>query len=328
MDGNDETNPSAESAGNEAERLQALLDAPPTDEPADDAGDGPAEAQVTAEQDEGEGADDPAEPPVIGAPESWPAEARQRFAELPPDLQRVIADREAEQKTAFNRQVNEAADRRKAAEAELQAASTERRHYSAQLSTMVDALAQQTAAEFADIKTPSDLEQLAASDPQRYLRWQARRDALAAAGAEQARLLERQSAEQTARLHGYVAEQRRLLLEKLPELKDPKAATALQAEMSDYLRGLGFSDQELESWLDHRYALVIRDAVRYRRGQQAARSATEKKVAHLPRLQRPGAGSDPRAERSAQERAAMTRIARHGTTDQQAEALTRLLEGK
>jgi len=44
---------------------------------------------------------------------------RAHFAKLPPDLQKVIADRENERDATFNRQVNEAAEKRRAAEAEL-----------------------------------------------------------------------------------------------------------------------------------------------------------------------------------------------------------------
>jgi hypothetical protein len=341
MDGTDSGATVALSGTNDVERLQAMLEAPQPDPsntdgaeaeapnpddpgPEGDAGDGPAEEQVTGKRDGGEG--DP-DQPVIAAPKSWPAEMRQRFAELPPDLQQVIADRETEQTAAFNRQVNEAAERRKAAEAEISAASNERQQYLAQLSTMIDGLAYQTAGEFADIRTTADLETLAATDPQRYLRWQARRDAIQTAQGEQARLLERQHAEDTSRLRGYADEQRRLLVGKIPEFGDPKAARTLQAQMNDYLRGHGFTDEETSGWFDHRYALVIRDAMLYRKGQQAAKTAADKKVADKPRMLRPGVGSDSRGERSSQEKAALTRIARHGTTDQQAEALARLLEG-
>ena len=120
--------------------------------------------------------------------------------------------------------------------------------------------------------------------------------------------------------------QRRLLLEKIPEFADPAKAKALQAESSDYLRSIGFSDLEIGSVMDHRLALVVRDAVAYRKGQRAARTAAEKKVVGVPKVQKPGAGSDAKAETSAREKAAMTRIARHGTTDEQSAALTRLLE--
>jgi hypothetical protein len=330
-------------AANEVERLQALLEAPRDDKedkdkggdaatapalertpPDEGAGDGPDEVRVTGNEDEGDS--DPAEP-AIAAPKSWPADMRDAFVKLPRDLQEVIAARESERDAAFNRQVNEAAEKRKAAEAELTAASSERRQYLANLSALIDGLVQQSAGEFADIRTTGDLERMAAQDPQRYLRWQARRETLQAARGEQARLLEREQAEQAKRVRGFALQQRRLLLEKIPELADRKTAKATQAEMNDYLRGIGFTDQETEQWLDHRYALVIRDAVRYRKGQQAAKSAVEKKVVNLPRVQKPGSGNDAKGEKSAQQKAAVTRIARFGTTDQQAAALDAILRG-
>ncbi len=336
---------SAGAAGSEAERLTALLEQPEAPAPEAPNGDpnrnireegranavrseketGPAERPVTGEEEARDS--DPAEGPAIAAPRSWPADMRGAFAKLPGDLQQVIATRENERDTAFNRQVREAVERRQAAEAELAAASTERRQYLVNLNAMIEGLARQTAGEFADIRSTSDLERMAATDPQRYLRWQARRDALQSALAEQDAIQRRSRAEQMQRLQGYASQQRALILEKIPELADPKTRSSLQAEMNDYLRSVGFSDQETGAWLDHRYALVIRDALRYRKGQQAARAAAEKKVVNLPRVQRPGGGSSGTTARSAQDRAAMTRIARYGTTDQQAEALARLLEG-
>src|SRR5260221_3305985 len=104
-------------------------------------GDGPDEDQVTEEEEDG-GEGDPEA--VIAPPKSWPSEMHAHFAKLPPDLQKVIADRENERDATFNRQVNEAAEKRRAAEAELQAASTERRQYLASLSAVIGELAKQT----------------------------------------------------------------------------------------------------------------------------------------------------------------------------------------
>jgi len=287
---------------------------------------GRAAAPATGDGEQGEDEEEGEPVAVIAPPKSWPAEMRAQFARLPRDLQGVIAEREAERDAAFNRHVNEAAQRRRAADAELQAASTERRQYLAGLSAVIGELAAQAAGEFADIRTTADLERLAAEDPQRYLRWQARRDALSAAQAEHQGLLERERAEEDRRFQGYLRQQRQLLLEKVPEFADPGKARALQSESADYLREIGFTEQEIGAVVDHRLALVVRDALAHRRSQTAAKTAAEKKVAGVPRLQRPGARSDGKAESGAERRAAMTRIARHGTTDQQALALTRLLE--
>jgi uncharacterized protein YnzC (UPF0291/DUF896 family) len=175
---------------------------------------------------------------------------RAHFAKLPPDLQRVIADRENERDATFNRQVNEAAEKRRAAEAELQADSTERRQYLASLSAVIGELAKQTAGEFADIRSTADLERLANDDPARYLRWQARRDALLAAQAEADALQERERTEMEGRGREYLAEQRKLLLES-SEVADPSgegvsaestAISGISASRSRDQTGRGSSD--------------------------------------------------------------------------------------
>jgi hypothetical protein len=300
-------------------------DASPAAEPADDSaadeGVGQEEAPVTEGEDEGDGDPDR----VIAAPRSWSAEAREAFADLPPDLQRVIAERDSEQQSAFNRQVNEAAEKRKAADAELQAASNERRQYLQAINGVIGQLAAQTANEFSDITTTGDLERLASEDPARYLRWQARRDALMVAEADRQAAYNREQQEQSQRNQGYLAEQRKLLFEKIPEFADPAKGKALASEATTYLRTQGFTDAEIGNVVDHRMALVVRDAALYRKSQAAAKTAADKKVVNVPKVSKPGAASD-RADRAAGDKAAFTSIARHGTTDQQAAALTRMLE--
>src|SRR5215472_8958044 len=248
-----------------------------------------------------------------------------KFAELPRDYQEFILERETQRDTEFNRQVQEAAEKRNAANAELQAATQERRQYLTVISRVIGQLAQQTATEFADITSVADLEKLANDDPVRYLRWQARRDSLLAAQGEQEAALQREQAEQGQRYQSYLGEQRAKLLEKMPELKDPAKAKAISAESTKYLKAIGFDDQEISNVVDHRLMLVVRDALAYHAGRSAGQTAAEKKVVGIPRVTRPGAASE-RGERNAQDKAAMTSIARHGTTDQIAAAMTRLLE--
>ena len=206
---------------------------------------------------------------------------RAHFAKLPPDLQRVIADRENERDATFNRQVNEAAEKRRAAEAELQAASTERRQYLASLSAVIGELAKQTAGEFADIRSTADLERLANDDPARYLPWQARRDALLAAQAEADALQERERTEMEGRSRDYLAEQRKLLLEKFRRWPIPsrRGRSARKARISQGSRLLRSRDRQVA---DHRMMLVVRDALAFRKSQKAAKTAAGKKVVGVP----------------------------------------------
>ena len=147
--------------------------------------------------------------------------------------------------------------------------------------------------------------------------------ALLAAQAEADAIQERERRRWNA-ARDYLAEQRRLILEKFPELADP-ARRRRSARKALTIPGLGFSDQEIG-----RVARSPYDAgdPRRRRPSQEPEGSQDgdgKKIADAPKLQRPGAAPSEAGNRR-QDGAAITRIARHGTTDQQAEALARLIE--
>ena len=79
-------------------------------------------------------------------------------------------------------------------------------------------------------------------------------------------------------------------------MADPVKARAISAESTAYLRDLGFSDQEIGQVADHRMMLVVRDALAFRKSQKAAKTAAGKKVVGVPRVQKPGGGSDAKAD--------------------------------
>jgi len=59
------------------------------------------------------------------------------------------------------------------------------------------------------------------------------------------------------------------VLDEAPELRDPKRFSAESERMSSYLKGRGFSDQEINALSDSRYFGVVRDAARYREAVKA-----------------------------------------------------------
>ena len=83
---------------------------------------------------------------------------------------------------------------------------------------------------------------------------------------------------QSERAKAQEAEQRQLqqtlateaerLVEAVPEWRDEQVAAREKAEMAEFARGLGFSEQELSSIYDHRTVLVLRKAYLYDRAQQ------------------------------------------------------------
>jgi hypothetical protein len=82
-------------------------------------------SSVAFDADDDTATDDEADLP-IAPPSSWKADAKNRFRDLPRDLQKVISDRERERETHFSRTQQETAEARKAALAERAAVQNER----------------------------------------------------------------------------------------------------------------------------------------------------------------------------------------------------------
>lgn len=247
---------------------------------------GPGETQVADAQAE---TLDPIEPP-----RSWTKEDKALFKGLPRETQQRLADRERSREADFLRRQNEAADKTKALSAKEQAAEQVRAHYEGALPMLLQALQEQQAGEFADIKSVADIEKLAREDWPRYVQWDAQQKKIAAV-AQQAQLAHaRQSLERASRWSTFAAEQDALFAEKAPELADKDAKAKAAQSAAEMLKDLGFSDAELGrlwsgqgdlSLRDHRIQLLLRDGVKFREAQAAAKLAQHKPVPHV---QRPG----------------------------------------
>jgi len=87
----------------------------------------------------------------------------------------------------------------------------------------------------------------------------------------------------------YLVKQQTALLEKLPEWKDEKVATAERSEIVDYLRKEGFEDQDIFNATDHRLVIMARKAMQFEKGGEAKASAAKKKVAKVPVTVKPSA---------------------------------------
>lgn len=231
--------------------------------------------------------DDPDADPAIVAPASWSAEAKARFKELPPDLQAVVLERASDQDRTFHQRMTDAAEQRKAAEAERTAAATERAEYARSLATVRQLLEQQAPA------AAIDWDKLAAEDPGEYIRMvQAetkRQSQLQAVQAEQQKLRDKHQAEMQAANARAVAEQAEKLLAAVPEWRDPKKAAAEKTALRAFLVEAGYSEDELALAADHRAIVLARKAMAYDR-LMAGRPQVQKRVAEVPAVQRPGSG--------------------------------------
>jgi hypothetical protein len=176
---------------------------------------------------------------------------------------------------------------RKAFEGERQKFQGERADKLLRMDAGLQTLERALYGEFASV----NWQQLAAEDPNAYnaklVGFQARNAELQ----DIARSIQTEKAQHQAQLEAaqqaYLADQRQLLLAKIPEWTDESVRTREKAEIVSYLSELGFSKEEAEGITDHRQALVVRDAWNWRKLQKS-RPGAMNKVKAAPKLIRPG----------------------------------------
>lgn len=249
---------------------------------------GPVEAPGETEVGEEAG-----EPP-LEPPRTWSKAEKEAFAALPRDIQEIWTERERERDTHYQRGLQDAAEQRKAATVERQAAEQARQQYEQALPNLVQQFQAGFSAEFADIKTWEDAEALQRDDPYRFGRYQLLREKGIALTQEAQRVQQQQRQDGAQRWQQFVTDQDARFLEKAPEFKDAKKSAALAVEARTMFNDLGFSGEELTgawergqplSLRDHRVQLLVRDALRYRAAEKARKAAQPKPV---PPVQRPG----------------------------------------
>ena len=189
----------------------------------------------------------------------------------------------------YTKKTMEAAEQRKAAEAEIAKARDERSRYAQGLQQANSVLAAQL-----QERTQEQWNQLAQTDPaawvvernlyeQRHAAYLQNQQQLQALG-------ERSKAEAEQAQAVYRSQQQEALLAKLPEWNDPAKATADQGAIANFLREQGFEDELILGIQDHRMVLVARDAMRYRDMVAKAKAAATV-VKNLPaKVERPGGG--------------------------------------
>jgi hypothetical protein len=84
------------------------------------------------------------------------------------------------------------------------------------------------------------------------------------------------------------AEQNEVLLQKLPEWREPQKAQQEKVQIADYLMRQGFTPTDLSNLLDHRQVLMARKAMLYDQTRGQA-DAAKKRVAVVPKVMKPGA---------------------------------------
>ena len=85
----------------------------------------------------------------------------------------------------------------------------------------------------------------------------------------------------------YLDVQKQLASAKIPEYSDPNKADQFKTDMRSSLRGYGFNDGEIGNLADHRFLMVVRDAMSYKSFKDK-KPIAQKKVANAPKVVRAG----------------------------------------
>jgi hypothetical protein len=197
----------------------------------------------------------------------------------------------------------------------------ERQHYGNQLKEFIPALHAQIQDKFAGI----DWLKLSQENPAEYVKLQAEatvaNQRLQMALGEQQRIQSESEAKRKAEHDEYVQAEAKKLSEKLPILADPEKGKAIKAELTSYLKQVGYSDSEISTLADHRAALIAHKAMQFDKAQKA-KAVVQKQVVqqNVPKVQKAGTSTkaDPKAAALS---AANQRFQKSGKTSDLAEVL-------
>lgn len=269
-----------------------------------DTGDEPGNA-APDDQDPGDTQTEEVDPahdePPIEPPRSWTKEEKEAFKLLPREHQQRLSEHDRKRESEFRRGQNEVAEQRKAIEAELRQVQQQRQQYEAALPQLLGVLNARQANEFADIKSMDDVRRMAGEDPFRFAQWQAHRMEVENVQREMQRtqaMRAQEQQQQQLKLREewaqFAQEQDRLFAEKAPEFRDPVKAEKAVSQARNYLTEIGFAEDELSaSWegqrgislRDARIQAIIRDGMKFREAQRAAKTAAKP---NTPPVQKPG----------------------------------------
>jgi hypothetical protein len=176
----------------------------------------------------------------------------------------------------YTRRTQEAAEVRRAAEADAAASRAARDQYSQVLNVILEKLGPENAELNAE-----QWNHLRQKDPVEYgVQWadyQRREVQRAAARAEQARIYDERRGETVNHVRTYVDGERQKLVRAIPVLADPEKGPAEMKAMREYAATtFGFNDQELDQAYDHRMLLMLDKARKWDAHQSSLAKAKGK----------------------------------------------------
>jgi hypothetical protein len=284
-----------------------------------------ADAESQDEDEEGDEAADEAQPDDADLPKTWPADKAELWQSLDPDAQAYIRQRDAEQEAAVNVKFMEAANLRKAHEAEISEANANRQRFAELADTVLNFVVPKPPPRSMLDRTSSDF------DPDEYHHRKAAHDeAVAFLETQKSQLAEVRAQEDRQRLQAINATTLPLLRSSVPDIADPAKAPAIIQGLMDYAVSLGtppevfLTDTTAVEW--H----VLWKAREYDR-LQAAKGRVRKDPKPEPRKPqpavRPGVATQRSAVEATRRNKAMDRLAQSGSVEDGAAAIKLLMRG-
>ncbi len=208
----------------------------------------------------------------------------------------------------------EAAEIRRQAESEKQAAAQERAKYLEGLNRTIEMM--RTMDPVLAEAAQTDWIKLSKEDPTAYVQ------KLAEVQARQGQLayLEQQR-NQVAAQHqqALLSTEHQRLVEKMPEWGSESERPKVVSQITQYLEGLGYTKDEINAVSDHRAFIVAREAAMYRAMKAAQKGIPQKKAAPLPqKVQTPNAATQSRPNPNM---AALRKKAHSGRIDDKVDAI-------
>ena len=140
------------------------------------------------------------------------------------------------------------------------------------------------------------------------------------------KLKEQNEAVKLQQYNDYLQEQRRLAASKIPEYSDPQKSPTFRNQMRDALTGYGFNDQEIGSLADHRFLMVLRDAIGFK--ELKSKPVTAKKVTTAPKVVRSGTAKAEDSSRRANVKQKIGRLKRSGKLNDAQSAILEIIGKK
>ncbi len=275
---------------------------------------------------------DPAEEPPIERPRSWSKDDDDDWNALPRARQEKIAANERAREADIRQRINEAAETRKAAEAERQQVERTNKALAAKLPEIDNAIMEFVSHKYPDLRSMDDVvrmaheaERLSETDPfaslqlgNRLKAWEV--DQQRIASLRQA-ALEAKSAEDRGRqdnLSKYQAEETEKLAEFVPEVKDPEKLKALTGKAIDHLKNFVKSEQDLNEYaaqgekpfiFSAAFQRILLQSMKYEDVQRAKVVASAQPA---PPVQRPGTAKPQGAAQSANIQTLSAKLERSG----------------